>query len=354
MNPPKQTGRVSEVARIRKANRAASVGRLMLGEFTEWIEFLKADTEDLESLPRRRLKSAVADVKKRVSKEVKKFCARNFESLTEDDLDRLYEEIKAHRGIEIPLKDFEETYSKVELNVLKGYPAHSTVVISLWGLQFKFPEDSLTKDLCEALSTTISTHEDLEKYLKVTQRRLVSERDSIAALIRKESHAARSTLLCCFNLVEAYLNGIAWNFAQNQESFGCLSNRQQKSINDIAQTSLRDKIIKYPSIVTGNHLWDENDDLVSTFLEIFKPFRDSLVHPSPFSAPQKFGGYDKLSKFYRIDFKIAALTAKTTSMLISRIYQHVNGLKDGHPGWMDQLVNLIDQMIQVTADPDIR
>lgn len=31
------------------------------------------------------------------------------------------------------------------------------------------------------------------------------------------------------------------------------------------------------------------------------PFRDSLVHPSPFEAPQRFGGHDKLCAVYRVD-----------------------------------------------------
>lgn len=342
-----QKGRKAEIARIRKANRAAAVGRLMLGDFSDWHEFLEADTEDLESLPRRQLKSGAADVKKHVSKEVKKFCARNFENLSEDNLDQLYEEIKAHRGIEIPLQEFEDKYSKIHLPVLKGYPAHSTVVISLWGLQFKFPEDYLAKDVYEALSTAISANEELQKYRKASHRKIIKSKDTISALTRKESHAVRSVLLSCFNLVESYLNGLAWNFAKNEDDFNQLSNRQKKLIQDISQTKLRDKILKYPTIISGRTLWDENDDVVSTFLEIFKPFRDSLVHPSPFSAPEKFGGYDKLSKFYRIDLGIALLTVKITTMLISRIYQNLTDLQEGHPNWINGIVDLIEQVVEI-------
>jgi hypothetical protein len=113
-------GRIAEAEKIRRANRAAAVGRLMLGEFSDWAEFLKEDGVDLESLPRRQLKSGAFDVRKRVSKEIKRFCSKNFEDMTESKLDRLYEDVKAHRGVEIPLDNFEKIYSKIRPEVIKG------------------------------------------------------------------------------------------------------------------------------------------------------------------------------------------------------------------------------------------
>lgn len=65
------------------------------------------------------------------------------------------------------------------------------------------------------------------------------------------------------HLVEAYLNGIAWDFSQNESAFNELSIRQQKLLRDIGQTNLRSKIIKYPKIVTGRYLWEESDDIPS-------------------------------------------------------------------------------------------
>ncbi len=138
------SGREKEARLIRKANRAATVGRLMLGEINTWQEFLQADVLELENLPRRQLRSGKSDVKKRLTPEIKKFYSRNFSRMTNSKLSLLYEDIKAFRGLEIPLKEFEEKYASVKPSVLKGNPAHLTVTISLWGLQFKFPEDELT------------------------------------------------------------------------------------------------------------------------------------------------------------------------------------------------------------------
>ena len=71
-------------------NRAVAVGRLMLGEFDNWLDFLHADILDLENLPRRNLKSGSADVKNRLSSEIKNFCAQNFRGMDEKKLSELY------------------------------------------------------------------------------------------------------------------------------------------------------------------------------------------------------------------------------------------------------------------------
>jgi hypothetical protein len=333
-------GRKDEAKLIRQANRAAAVGRLMLRQLSSWHEFLEVDVLDFESLPRRQLKSGAADVKKRVGKEIKRFCSINFENMTEAKLSQLYEDLKAHRGLEMPLKEFEAKYSKIIPQVIEGSPPHCTVVFSLWGFGIKYPEDILSKDIFEAITTAHEADAERKKMKPGHDKR-----EEFARLERKRDHAARSCFLCCFNLVEAYLNGIAWDFAQNEEALGALSKRQQNLIQDQGHTSLRDKILKYPDIVTGRHLWDDSNETVLAFLEILKPFRDSLVHPSPFSAPEKFGGYDKLKTFYRIDFLTAHLGLQVTADLIVEIYRHITVLKTGHPVWLNEIINFLDETI---------
>ena len=341
-----KTGRETEAELIRQVNRAAAVGRLMLGEMSSWHEFLGADALDLTSLPRRQLKLGAADAKKRISYEVKRFCTINFENMTEAKLSQLYEVIKTYRGIEFPLKEFEQEYSKVLPRVIAGFPPHCTLVFSLWGLQIKFPEDILSKDIYEAINTA---HEADAERLKYSHDR--AKKNVFAKLERKRDHAARSCILSCFNLVEAYLNGIAWDFAQDEEAFASLSKRQQNLISDSGHISLRDKILKYPNIVSGRSLWDEADDAVAAFLEVFKPFRDSLVHPSPFSAPEKFGGYDKLKKMYLFDFVQAHIGVKITADLIVRIYRHINEIGDGHPVWLNEIMKFLEETV-VESDRD--
>jgi hypothetical protein len=338
----RKKGRDLEAGRIRRANRAAAVGRLMLGEIENWEEFLKADTEELEILPRRVLKHAAADVKKIVSKEVKKFCNKNFENMTEEKLEALYENIKAFRGFELPLKEFEQQYAKVLKRVLKSAPSHATIVISLWGLKFQFPEDYLAKDLSQGIKEALEANSKLEKYKTSPHRTALNQHDEITSILRIGEHACRSCLLTAFNLVEAYLNGIAWDFSQDEHTFQSLSKRNQARLKDAGNVTLRDKILKYPRIITNRHLWDDNDEPAKSFLTISKPFRDSLVHPSPFSAPEKFGGYDKLRMFYRINIGVAMWTIKITCELIDKIHKHINGEKAMRPEWLSELLDELD------------
>lgn len=126
-----------EIASIRKANRACAVGNLMLKRLKSWEEFLKPDTEDLETIPRGNLRSGFKDVSENVSKEIKCFCRNNFVNMDINSLDKLYEPIKKYEGFSIPLSEFEKKYAKFKKKTLMGAPLHATVNISLWGLQLK-------------------------------------------------------------------------------------------------------------------------------------------------------------------------------------------------------------------------
>ena len=79
-----------------------------------WQEFLEADVLDLESLPRRQLKSGKIDVSNRLSPEISRFCSKNFRGMTESKLSTLYEDIKAFRGLEIPLLDLNPSFTVTE------------------------------------------------------------------------------------------------------------------------------------------------------------------------------------------------------------------------------------------------
>jgi len=101
-------------------------------------------------------------------------------------LEMLYERIKAHRGLELPLKEFEENYSKLNPKALNECPTHSTVVISLWGLQFKFPEDYLAKNLYTSLNEALEVHSELFKFKEKRHSMLINNREKISLMIRKK------------------------------------------------------------------------------------------------------------------------------------------------------------------------
>jgi hypothetical protein len=312
----KQTGRDREALAIQVADKASALGRLMLGEFDSWEDYLKPVTTDYARLPRRQLKAGHADVRKRLNKEIDSFYTRNFVNFSNDAILALYEEIVSARGLEAPLTEFEEKYSKVKREVLKGNPAHSTVSVSLWGLKFLFPEDLLSKDILSALVIIQESKDRLKEYESEQHRSIKHKTDEFLPYIRRVEFAQRAAVLSCFNLMEAYLNGLAWDFCQSND-LALLSNRKVKLLTDTSTASIKDKLTKYPAIIAGR----ENVAIVgmNDFLDTIKPFRDSLVHPSPFSAPEKFGGYQKLRKLYELDYHVSIMAVTSTVLVIKSI-----------------------------------
>ncbi|WP_421902532.1 hypothetical protein [Maridesulfovibrio sp.] len=311
--------RIVEAQKIHKVNRAAAVGKLMLGEISNWHEFLSVETADYESLPRRQLKSGVKDIQNRLSQEIHKFCQSNFEKMDIDMLSRLYEEIKTHRGLEITCNEFEQKYSKFRKHVLNGMPVHSTVVFCLSGMKFKFPEDYLTKDLLCSLKGIMLTKD---------------KKDKTGEDIRSEEFYFRSSVITSFNLLEAYLNGISWDFLYKTPPKD-LSGKKRKLLEGFQGISIREKLKKYPTIITGEYLFEDKDLDVVTLLDIMKPFRDALVHPSPFTMPEKFGGHNKSDLFYRVNRETALLVSQLTCKIIKRINSHIGA--DTRPVWLAEL-----------------
>lgn len=315
------TGREKEARMIKQSNCAVAVARLMQNKIQNWEEFLEPSTIDYAGLPRKQLKSGNYDIKKRLKSELNSFFKKNFQGFTEKKLAKLYEDIKANRGLEMPLKDFGNKYGKVNPAVLKGNPTHLTVYISLWGLQFLFPEDLLSKDIITALSILQASEKKLLPFENKLHKELSPKKDVIAEEVRKKEFAQRTLILACFNLIESFLNGIAWDYCQKKD-ISRLSQKKQKLLTDTFSVSIRDKLLKYPKLISNDEE-GEADHSIELFLEIIKPFRDSLVHPSPFSAPEKFGGYDKLRKIYDLNQDVAKQAILLLIDIISKICKQI-------------------------------
>lgn len=340
-----------EAQRIRQANRAAAVGRLLLGQCNNWHDFLTADIIDLKNLPRRNLRSSVVDVKSRLNAEIKKFCINNFLSMDERKLSLLYERIKAFRGVELPLSEFEREFSPINPSILKGCPRHLTVCISLWGLQFKYPEELLSKDLLRCLHMAQQSSNFLREHEPQPHSQITKLRIQIAENVGQREMSVRAAISNCFNLIEAYLNGIAWDYMQ-QFRDDELSNRTRKLLEDNPSATTRDKLIKYPEKITGTSLWTDNDPDIKQFLETVKPFRDSIMHPSPFMAPQQFGGYDKLRHFYGADYDTAVESAILLVTLMKRIHSHISTNNPTFPTWLSHLDAKLQELTQPASGSD--
>ncbi|WP_420643804.1 hypothetical protein [Candidatus Leptofilum sp.] len=199
-----------------------------------------------------------------------------------------------------------------------------------------------------ALQFIVQAQEELEKYRKSKHRELEKNKEQIAIFMRQKIFGAHSAVLYSFNLMEAYLNGLAWDHI-NSHDISNFSNRKKKLLKDTYSVSIRKKLEKYPRIIAEKELWDvqENNEMLNAFLDIIKPFRDSLVHPSPFSAPEKFGGYDKLRLLYRIDFDTGILTAKLLVLLVELIHSHIYIEVDNLPKWFTELKQEVEKALSL-------
>jgi hypothetical protein len=331
-----KSGREREAAEIVRFKRAAAVGRLLLGELDGPMEPIFKD----QHMMRRRsdLRAERDAIREYLRSEVAKFCRQNFENVEPEDLAKWYKPIFEHESnFHLPLIDFTRDFGKFRTSVLNGSPPHSTVHVSTWGLQFDFPERHLMHDLATTFNEAVKIESRLIPYRTKTRREQKQQktRAEIADLIRRENVSQRACILSCFNLIEAYINGIAWDYVQLHDISGLSKDNRNVLTESERLVNIIDKLIKIPRIVTEREespLHQTRDPLKS-FIDIVKPYRDSIVHASPFAAAEKFGGYDKLRKLYDLNLTTVSLAVDITITLIKDIHKFINISSDA-PIWI--------------------
>ncbi len=342
-------GRDKDAQMISEANRAAAAGRLMLGEYKAWKEYERDGHVDLTALPRRQLKSGACDVKTRMKQEIVKFCRSNFVGMTPRKLAALYDEVKPPYGLRLPLTDFEKRYASIREDAKRGCPGHATVSFTLWGLQFEFAEDHLSKDLRQHVLWAREASDELKGMNSRPQSIIRMQQKGIAAMRRKLLAAVRASLISSHALLEAYFNGIGWEFLQTNGDSSALSERKRKFLAG-EEGSLRKKVEGFPELIAGEPCGKKYLQIVDAMFGVLKPFRDSVAHPSPFSAPERFGGYDKLSKIYEADYPLAELTLTLTCDILVTAHQHCNAGIGNLPGWLDELRSEKQWLLEPNAE----
>jgi hypothetical protein len=326
-------GREAEIAEIVKMRRAAEVGRLLLGELDGPLAPIFA--EGYATKTRVEIRAERTHIRQYLRAEVKKFCQSNFIDLNPDDLAKLYKPLYQHKSIyRLALSDFVAQFGRPKKSVLRGAPEHATICLSPWGLQTEYPEMHLSKDVAISYNEVVTIENSVKEYNRTSWKKAKKSdvRNAVADLHRRGAFFRRMCLLSCFNLVEAYINGIAWEFVQSTD-ISSFSKRQQKLLTE-GQASLLDKLVKVPAIVmsqdTGPLTPDENP--LAEFRNLIKPFRDSIVHASPFGAVERFGGYDKLSRVYELRHETVQRSVDLTFEIIGRIHRFL-GNTHQLPDW---------------------
>lgn len=325
-------GREREIKEIVTYLRAAQVGRVFLGDANGKMS--PVFPEMVQTWSRPRIRGERERIRSYLRGEVKKFCKANFPKVEPLRLSEMYEPLYRHAGnLKLPLADFQE-FANGDLRgtIFRGAPLHSTVIISAhWGLKLEFPEHHLMNDLAFAYNQMRTQDLELAKIKKLHWSDIKDRELEIADRIRRSTSYRRMCLLACFNLIEAYVNGLAWEYAKSH-SLDNLTKDQRKMIGE-GSGSILNRIIEIPKIVSGKHSSLKPDRYpLKEFEETIKPYRNSIVHASPFAVPEKFGGYDKLDKLYNLEGQTVVLAVNVIQDLIGEIHRLIDGTGD-LPNW---------------------
>lgn len=302
--------------------QAAAAGRLMLGEFHEWESFSKAGS--LPTGPRRLRRAQGSHDRATLGPEIESFCQKNFKGMSIQALSCLFQRIKEGPGIRMPLTDFESEFAPFRPQTTEGTPRHATVSITLWGLQFEFPEDHFGKDIRHAYTIADETSTEIRRLKSLTQQAARKREDEISKLIQNNNFAKRVIVVQSICLIECYLNGLAWDYLQKHSNLTSLSTNRRKLLED-RTANFRDKLLKYQEIIFNESIIEENSEIVIFILGVMKPFRDAMMHPSPFSHPSDFGGITKLDRIYNLSDDDARRAAKTAFEFVGRFEQKRHG-----------------------------
>jgi hypothetical protein len=315
-------------------DRAVEVANLLLGKLDRPMR--RIDAESYHGKPRRQLRSGVASMRDGQRAQLAAWCEDNFGTKNYHRLAGLYDRLyQSNSELRLPLKEFAALIGQPQEGVLGGAPRHSTIAISPWGLQTEYPEMHLSRDMAVAFNAALVLDRERKQHEGTSWANAKRQgiRKQVADLNTRAAFHRRMCVLSCFNLIEAYVNGIAWDFTDSHDISGLSKSKQD--VLTSGQASILDKVVRIPEIASGRSPGplSADKDPLKTFKEIIKPFRDSIVHASPFSAPARFGGYDKLSKVYELRLETVQKTVDLTIEIIGLVHRFL-GSGGNIPQWL--------------------
>lgn len=357
MNSRPDAGRQREARFLARANRVMAVVRLCSGKVDDWGDFLRGtETDELLCQTRYSLRRQAAEAKPRMRKLVDGFNRYFFIGGTEVVFERLFEDIKSGipLGLRMPVSEFEKRFAPLRREVGRGRdqerPFHATISITLVGLRYEYPEWHFANDIVIAITDARDLERELAPFSgnfdPALKRKWIDAQD----LARRQVAVLRWCLISCSSLIEAYLGSLAWRLHHTErERMAHISSRDRRTVEDSGST-FRDRLVRIPRIVSGRRLWDENDPTVQAILGL-KQIRDALMHPSPFSTPEKYGGKNKLSLIYDLEHKVAEHAVEDTSLALTRIFRHIYGNHVPFPSWMTCVGELVDGATEEADQP---
>lgn len=286
--------------------KALVAARLLMGDFDDWKVF-EQERETASKIHNRRtarsVSSQIGRSYRALSAETQGFISENFSRCNYDDLAKLCEAVPTGLGIYQRLDEFEASFFPLADQIKRRFPFHAHVSISLYGLQFEFPEHHFLRDLESALKDLAETQSRIAEFSDGS--RVPKERRGVASeLVARDMFLSRSIISAAFSLVEAFLSGLF--FAAIHTSLvghlPCDENFLQyaRSKESAALKGRLDKVVQF---VSGQQA-SGNDEPFRSFIEFGKRYRDAIHHTTPFQRKDVEAG-GRLLTLYEINGDVA-------------------------------------------------
>jgi len=130
--------------------KALVASRLMMGDLPNWAAFEQERNTAGMIANRRTARSVSSQIGRgyrELSTETKNFIEGNFLRCDYDQLARLCDEVEVGNGLSLRLDEFEQRYFRLAESVKRRVPGYAHVHISMYGLQFEFPEHHFLRDM---------------------------------------------------------------------------------------------------------------------------------------------------------------------------------------------------------------
>lgn len=309
--------------------KAMVLSRLLMGDFDAWEDFEQERERATQIVNRQIARSVSARIGrsyKDLSTETESFISENFERCDYSDLARLCDVIPIRSGLYMRFDKFSNNFVPLAKHVRDRFPVHAHVSISLYGLQFEFPEHHFLKDLDVSFDQLADVRSRLAK-LPPDQTAHKARRSDVADLVSRDKFLSRSIISASFSLVEAFLSGIFYT-AIETGSFGQITCSKEfqsyASRNESAPLKKRlHETVKFAS--AGNETGD--DEPFKDLIEFGKKYRDAIHHTTPFRRKDIEEG-SRLTALYEINRDVALRIALRSFGVVLKISDWAYGASD--------------------------
>jgi hypothetical protein len=310
--------------------KAVVVARLLMGDFDSWEIFARerATTDQIRN--RQVARSVAAQIGKSykgLSGETQKFISANFERCDYSDLAKLCDAVRVGHGVYQRMDDFEREFFPLAERIRDRAPFHAHVSISIWGLQFEFPEHHFLRDLEIGLASLREIELCLDKFQKLEVEPKL-HREEVADLVGRERFLSRSVVSAAFSLVEAYLCGL-FLVAAHTRTIGMLKCDEifQKYVKDNEERApLKGRLDQMVRFVSKGHKCGR-DEPFKSFIEVGKRYRDAIHHTTPFGRKDIEPG-GRMVSLYEINSDLALKCAQLSSETVLTISRWAYGDPD--------------------------